>query len=1158
MTVAELLSCLQRHNIRLRANNGQLILNGPKGALTAALHAELTEHKEDILTFLRNSTISAKPEDSLLRQVYRGKRLPLSFSQQRLWFLDQYEPSSSVYNIATAHRLRGALDVDALERSLSEIVRRHEALRTRFSVEGEEPVQVISPAGRFSLSVVDLGQFSDDEREREAQRLATAEAQRPFDLSEGQLFRASLLRLGEEDYILLCTMHHIVSDGWSMGVLYRELSVLYQAFTQRKPPPLPDLAIQYSDYAVWQREWLKGEKLEGQLSYWKKQLEGASAVLNLPTDRPRPALQSYRGKRQSIELSKELTQGLKALTRKEGVTLFMTLLAALQTLLYRYTGQKDIVVGSPISGRNQLELEDMIGFFVNTLVLRTDFSGDPAFRELLHRVRTTALGAYEHQYLPLEKLVEELRPERSLSHSPLFQVTFVFQNVPYRHRELSGLTLNPVQVDNNTTKFDLSLSLTEQAGGINGFLEYSTDLFDEATIIRMSGHFQTLLEGIVTEPTHSLSNLPILTEFETRQLLVEWNDTAREYPRDKCVHQLFDEQVAKTPDAVAVVFDDKELTYRELNERANQLAHRLKKLGVGAETLVGLCVERSLEMIVGVLGILKAGGAYVPLDPYHPKERLALMLEDTQAPVLLSQERIIENLPTHHAKVLFLDTDWGQIAKESNENPDSGATAKNLAYVIYTSGSTGRPKGVMIEHRGLVNYLTWCKQAYPLDSGQGSPVHSSLAFDLTVTSLLAPLITGRCAHLVPEAPASEGLSDTLKRTKDFSLVKITPAHLQLLSQQTSPQEAKGSTRAFVIGGEELRAEHVAFWQEHAPRTELVNEYGPTEAVVGCCVYRVPGDKLLGRTIPIGRPIINTQLYILDACRQPVPVGVPGGLYIGGDGLARGYLNRPELTAEKFIANPFSEKPGTKLYATGDLARYLPDSNIEFLGRVDRQVKLRGFRIELGEFETVLNQHPVVQESVVMVREESPANERLVAYVVSHQDQVCTASALRSFLKAKLPEYMVPSVFVFLDALPLTPNGKVDRKELPLPDQNRPELEQGFVAPRTPVEEIIAEIWAVVLKAEKVGVHDNFFELGGHSLLATQVVSRIREALRAMDLPVRALFEAPTVADLASRIAQSVLATDELEELAGNLAEVELLTDDEARRRLAEENTEAKQ
>jgi surfactin family lipopeptide synthetase A len=1053
----------------------------------------------------------------------------LSFAQQRLWFLDQLAPGGSAYNAPIAFRLEGPLDVAALEQSLNEIARRHETLRTTFTLSEEQPVQVIAPETIVALPVADLQNYPESEREARAARLVGEEARRPFDLARGPLLRCLLWRLATEDHILLLTMHHIVSDGWSMGVLYRELSALYETFRQGKAPSLPELPIQYADFAVWQREWLRGEVLERQLSYWKRQLGGVQ-LLELPTDRPRSAVQSLRGTTQSFMLPKDLSEALNALSRKEGVTLFMTLLAAFQILLHRYTGQEDIAVGSPIANRTRSEIEGLIGFFVNTLVLRTDLSGSPSFRELLSRVRRAALDAYSHQDLPFEKLVEELNPERDPSRSPLFQVMFALQNAPMNLPILAGLNVSPVELGAETAKFDLTLSLKEAAGSLTATLEYNTDLFEHATISRMLGHFQTLLEGLVTNPDQRLSELPILTETERHQLLIEWNDTKRDYPKDKCIHELFEEQAERTPDAVAVIVpsaasghgEDEQLTYRELNRRANQLAHYLQRLGVGPEILVGLCVERSPEMVVGMLGILKAGGAYVPFDATYPKERLAFMLEDAQVSVLLTQQRARDRLPESQRRIVCLDTSWGKIAQENGSNPKTEVRERNLAYVIYTSGTTGIPNGVMVEHRSLVNYLRWFNEA-PLSEKLGIlPVTARPTFDASLKQLFAPLLKGGPVWLLPEEVVNQpaALLKTLTARLMAGLNCVPSLWKAMLDAIDSDQEfAPPESPSFLfLGGESFDKPLIDRTLATFRGMEIWNLYGPTEATANATAGRIFPDG----AITLGRPIANMQVYILDAYLQPVPTGVAGELHIGGAGLARGYLNSPELTAEKFIPHPFSTEPDARLYKTGDLARYLPDGNIEFLGRMDNQIKIRGFRVEPGEIEAALVKHPSVREAAVVARAEieNPKSDiqnpkRLVAYVVFRESQV-PAAELRDFLKSRLPDYMVPSAFVALAALPLTPNGKIDRRALPAPDPSRPELKNTFVAPRNALETTLAAIWTQVLGLERVGVHDNFFDLGGHSLLATQVISRVREARR-VEVNLRTFFEKPTVAGIAEVI-----------------------------------------
>jgi len=1155
MTTAEFLSSLRRLDVKVWVEKGEIYCNAPKGVLTPALRAELAEREAEILAFLRSAASAARLTEFPLQRVSRDGNLPLSFAQQRLWFFDQLEPGSSAYNISTGFRLTGPLDVAALERSLNEIVRRHEALRTSFAVVDGQPVQVIAPAERFKLALVDLQKLPEAERETEARRLASEEAQGPFDLARGPLVRAGLLRLGEREHVLLLTMHHILSDGWSMGVLFRELSVLYEAFSNGDPSPLPELPVQYADFAVWQRQWLQGEVLEEQLSYWRERLGGAPPVLHLPTDRPRPAVQTYRGARKTLRLPNKLTDALKVLSRREEVTLFMTLLSAFKTLLCRYTGQEDIVVGSPIAGRTRPETEGLIGFFVNTLVLRSDLSGNPTFRQLLGRVREVALGAYTHQDLPFEKLVEELQPERNLSHTPLFQVMFALQNVPRKPLELPGLTLSPMQLGIDTAKFDLTLAMVEQDRELSCLFEYNTDLFDAATITRMGGHFKTLLEGIVANPGRRLSELPILTDAERRQLLVEWNDTKRDYPKDQRIHELFEAQVERSPEAVAVVFEDKQLTYRELNCRANQLARYLKRLGVGPEVLVGICVERSLEMVVGLLGILKAGGAYLPLDPEYPKERLAFMLKDAQVPVLLTQQQQLGRLPQHEAQVVCLDADGEAIGQESRQNPVSHVTADNLAYVIYTSGSTGTPKGVPISHRSLALHCADIKRHYELSPCDRVLLFSPLNFDVSLEQILPTLMVG--ATLILRDTELWSPEEFPRKISDFQItvVNLPTAYWQQLAQAWSLIESSLNTRLrlITVGGEAMLSGPLKRWQRTPlNRVPLLNAYGPTETTITATTFVVrPGmsGSDVPEVIPIGRPVGDRKVYISDSHGNPVPIGVPGELHIGGSCLARGYFNRPDLTAVSFIPNPFSSEPGARLYKTGDLARYLPDGNIEFLGRLDHQVKLRGFRIELGEIEAVLSQHPDAQESVVTARDDGAGDKLLVAYIVPSRESRPTINMLRNFLKQKLPDYMVPSAFVFLDALPLTPSGKVDRRALPAPDQSRPELESPFVAPRTPVEEALAGIWAEVLKLKQVGVRDNFFDLGGHSLLATQVMSRVRAVLK-VELPLRALFEKPTIAELSSVI--MAVKEEEHERFDHLVSELEALSDEEAKRLLARE------
>jgi amino acid adenylation domain-containing protein len=1094
--------------------------------------------------------LKEKRASSETQTIPRRKGLdpaPLSFTQQRLWFLDQLEPGGIHYSIPVGLRLKGHLDATVLQKCLNQVVQRHEALRTHFEVVEGQPRQVIEPVVALEIPLADVGNFPEAQQEVEALRLCAEEVQRPFDLEHGPVMRAKLIRLGKEEHILLLVMHHIASDGWSVGVLIREVESLYQAFREGKPSPLPELPVQYADFAAWQREWLQGKGLEEQLGYWKKQLEGSPALLDLPTDRPRPATQSYRGATIPLDLPKPLLAGLKELSRREGATLFMTLLAGFQTLLHRYTNSDDILVGSPLAGRNRTEIEPLIGFFVNTHVLRGDLSGNPSFRTLLGRTRETALGAYAHQDLPFERLVEELRPERNLSYSPLFQVMFVLQNALWETARLADLEVTQMRIDNGTSKLDLTLYAGEHDDALQAVMEYNTDLFEAETIRRMLGHYQKLLEGIVANPDQRLSDLPMLTETERQQLLVEWNRTEVDYPRDQCLHRLIEEQVQRTPEATAVIFADKQLTYRQLNERANQLARHLQGLGVGPDTLVGICVERSLEMVVGLLGILKAGGAYVPLDPEYPKDRLAFMLADAGAPALLTHSGLQGSLPAHSGKVVLLDVDWPQIAKESTGNVSSSVTAEHLAYMIYTSGSTGRPKGAMNTHVAIVNRLLWMQDAYLLTPSDRVLQKTPFSFDVSVWEFFWPLLTG--AKLVVARPGSHKdgayLANLISREK-ITTLHFVPSMLSAFLEEGGLESSCVSLKRVICSGEALPFELQQRFFSILP-TELHNLYGPTEAAVDVTYWACERDSLL-RTVPIGRPIANTQIRILDQYLQPTPVGVPGELHIGGIGLARGYHNRPELTAEKFIPDPFRTEHGARLYKTGDLARYLPNGAIEYLGRLDHQVKIRGFRIELGEIESALAGLPGVRGAVVMAREDVPGDKRLVAYLTTNSGEPPKVSELRGLLQAKLPEYMVPSAFVTLDRFPLTPNGKVNRKALPMPDLARAGLEKAFVAPRTPIEQVVAGVWSQILRLKQVSVHDNFFEMGGHSLLATQVISRVRHAF-GVDLPLHSLFEAPTVEGMALALLRLSTNHAELEKRSELLLKVAELSESEIDARL---------
>ena len=1032
---------------------------------------------------------------------------PASFAQQRLWFLDRLEPGNCAYNLPMGFRIRGPLNVPALKQSLDEIVLRHESLRTTFSLgEDGELQQVVHSHVPFSLPWTNLENQTEALPETEIQQLLAKEASHLFDLSSGPLFRATLVRLSEEEHLLLIVAHHIIIDGWSAGILIRELGRSYQAFTTGRPSPLPPLKIQYRDFAAWQRKHMQGEKWQNLLSFWKKQVGGA-ATLELPTDRPRPREQTFEGSERSSLIPKPLVDGLRRLARQSSATLFMVLLAAMDTLLYRYTGQEDITVGTALANRNRVELEALIGLFVNTLVLRTDLSGDPTFLELLTRVRETALGAYTHQDMPFEKLVEELKPERNLGHNPLFQVLVNLQNTSDEPPSIPGLSLTPVRVDTGTAKFDLSIGMFERPDGLRVRIAYNTHLFDQTTIERMLGHWEVLLSSILSDPDRRISELSLLSESE-RQLLCEWNSTEREfYPG--CVHECFEQQAATTPDRIAVTYGHQALSYAELNARANQLANYLRKHGVGPGVLAGLLVQRSVEMLVGLLGILKAGGAYVPLDPAYPKERIGFILEDAKAPVLLIQESLLSSLPKSTARMVCLDSDWKAIARESHQNLAPAANSADLAYVIYTSGSTGQPKGVQVEHRNLVNFLTSMQREPGIRAEDTLLAVTTLSFDIAGLELFLPLVMGAQVVIASRQEASDAnkLLALLQHSK-ASVMQATPVTWRMLIEAgwTGSPELK-----VLCGGEALPADLAA---QLLPRcAELWNMYGPTETTIWSSVYRVTSGRT---TVPIGRPIANTTFHILDAHLQPVPAGVAGELFIGGEGVVRGYLNRSQLSANKFIADPFSSRAGARLYRTGDLAKRLPDGNVQCLGRTDFQVKLRGFRIELGEIETTLTGHPAIQQAVVILREDVPGEKRLVAYVALRPGLDVSLAALRAHLQFSVPEYMLPSSFVFLSALPLTPNGKINRNALPKPEHHDTADPSQRMAPLDDVEFLLYKIWTKLLGTEAIGVQDNFFNVGGHSLLAVRMVREVQK-LTGKNLPLSLLFKGATIEQLAELI-----------------------------------------
>ncbi|MFL6202421.1 MAG: amino acid adenylation domain-containing protein, partial [Thermoanaerobaculia bacterium] len=1075
-------------------------------ALDAAALATLSpDALEEVRQAFREDAIQPIPPHR------RGGLLPLSFQQQRLWLVERLTPGGAAYHIPYAFRLRGALDPAALASALGALAERHEVLRTLFVEREGLPWQEILPPAPFSLPLEELAG-------EDLARAAREEAARPFDLAAEPPFRARLARIGrlgenKQDHVLFLTLHHIASDGWSEDILLGELSALYTT------APLPELPIQYADYAVWQRAWPE-ELLAGRLSYWTARLAGA-APLELPTDRPRPPVETFRGGSVPVAVPAPVAAALRALASELNLTLFMLLLAAWQTLLHRITGQADVIVGSPVANREQPEVRGLVGFFVNMLSLRADLSGDPSFVELLEQVRRTSLEAYDHTDVPFDRLVDELRLERDLSRHPIFQVLFGLRNGEAPSLRLPGVEAERLAPATGIAKLDLSLGLVDAGeGSFTGTIEYNSDLFERATMTRLAGHLANVLAAVATNPTERVSEIPLLTAEERAQLLA-WNDTAVLYPEGGvCLHELIAAQAARTPEAPAMSFAGETLTYRELGRRSGALAGRLRALGVGPETLVGVCAERSTEMVVALLAILKAGGAYVPLDPDYPADRLAFMLEDAAVPVLLTQARLADRLPAHGARVLLLDG-AAEPTPATAEGPAAGPD--NAAYAIFTSGSTGRPKGVVNTHRGIVNRILWMQAQYGLAPGDAVLQKTPFSFDVSVWELFWPLVVG--ARLVVARPGGHQdpawLAETIVR-EGITTLHFVPSMLQVFVEQEGLDGLArygGSLRRVMASGEALPAGLAARFFARMPRgVQLHNLYGPTEAAVDVTWHACrPGEE----RVPIGRPVANTRILVLDRHGRPVPVGVAGELHIGGVQVARGYLRRPDLTAGRFVPDP--EGDGERLYRTGDLARYLshgpggPDGEVEYLGRIDHQVKIRGFRIELGEIEAALARHPAVREAVVLARSQAgnAGDRTLVAYVVaSSPDGDDLAAGLRAHLRAGLPDYMVPSFFVFLDAMPVTANGKVDRRALPAPDRDRSEA-QG-AAPGTPTELALAALWREILGVERIGLHDSFFDLGGHSLRATQVISRLRQTC-GVDLPLRLLFEAPTVAGLTARL-----------------------------------------
>ncbi|PSB49537.1 non-ribosomal peptide synthetase [Cyanosarcina cf. burmensis CCALA 770] len=1076
------------------------------------------------------------PAKQALLEQWKGKQLsrqtipkrsdrtppPLSFSQQRLWFIDRYYGGSSFYNIPAALHLTGALNQVALQRSFAEIVRRHESWRTAFTQIDDRPVQQILPELIIEVPTIDL-RLSQD-WQTEVQQIAAAQTRKPFDLTQPPLFRASLLRICETEHVLLLIVHHIISDGWSMGVLMQEFATLYAAFSDNCPAPLtellPELAVQYADFAIWQRDRLQGNIFNTQLTYWKEHLSGELPILQLPTDRPRPAIASFAGARYHFSLSAALTKRLHQSSQQQEVTLFMTLLAAFNVLLYRYTEQDDILVGTPVANRNRMELEKLLGCFVNTIVIRTHLQSDLTARDLLAQVREVTLGAYAHQDLPFEKLVEELQPERDLSRNPLFQVMFALQNAPMPARTVAGLKACPSNVDGDTAMFDLFLSVMEVQDGISGFLEYNTDLFDATTIVRFIEHYQTLLESFVTYPDCSISELPLLTASARQQTIADWNETRANYPHDATLHQLFERQVERSPHNPALFNDSETLTYEQLNRAADRLAHYLRSLGVTTGTPVAIYLDRSPRLVIGILAILKAGGAYVPLDPNYPSDRLAFMLSDSQASLILTQQSLLEKLPASSAVPICLDREIEQMPI-SQANLHSSVTADDPAYIIYTSGSTGTPKGVLGTHRGTANGLHWYWKTYPFAARERCCQKTAISFVDSVWEIFAPLLQGIPLILIPIEIVKDPQQflETLAKYRVTRII-LVPSLLRLLLQNYAHLTSKLSDlKIWITSGEELSADLVKTFRAVLPTVRLIDLYGSSEVSANVTYYDTHQLPDSASRVPIGRPIDNTQVYVLDRQLQPVPIGVLGELYVSGDSLAKGYWQRVEQTQERFIDHPFIAN--RKLYKTGDIVRYLSDGNLEYWGRRDLQVKLRGFRIELSEIEAAIAQHPAVQEAVVIARQTTQDDLRLIAYIIpTAVEEQEIVSQLHQALSPKLPDFMLPSGYVVLDRLPIAPSGKIDRRSLPLEATIRPTAISTHIAPRNPWELAIAHIWETLLQVKPISITDNFFELGGHSFLAVRLMAQIYERF-GQTLPLSSLFEGATIERLAQQLQQRI-------------------------------------
>ncbi|MFG2598974.1 amino acid adenylation domain-containing protein, partial [Streptomyces sp. NPDC048462] len=1064
--------------------------------------------------------------------------LPLSFAQQRLWFLDQLTPGSAEYLVPFGLRVRGELNADALGTAFTALVARHEILRTRFVTDDSgRPSQIVDAPWSVTPVVHDVRTVAAlDDRERTAQEIMGAEARRPFELDGGRLLRVDLVRVAEDDQYVLITLHHIVSDGWSSGILARELRALYAAALTGRDATLPGLPVQYADFAVWQRDRLTGDFLDEQLAYWRERLTGVP-VLELPTDHARPAeREGAAGGTVHFTLPAEVAERLREAAGRQGASLFMALLSLFQVVLARYGRQDDIAVGTPIAGRNRAETEDLIGFFVNTLVMRTDLSGDPTFGELIDRVKDTALGAYDHQDLPFERLVDELAPNRDLSRNPLFQTLFVFQNTPDGDTwSLPGLDVEQVGVGGQDAKFDLQLTAAESGGEVLAALEYRTDLFDRARIERMAGHLATLATSVAATPDARLSELNMLTARERQEILVDWNGATGPYPDTATIHSLIEDRTATDPHAIALTHGTEQWTYAQLNDRANQLAHHLRTTGITPDTLIAVCLDRSPELIATLLGILKAGAAFVPLDPEYPTDRITYMVEDAQAPLIITSTQHSNRLPADTPRLL-VDTEWpgGPTA-----NPAPLATPDDLAYIIYTSGSTGKPKGVALEHRGVVNYLHWCDQNYPVTEpgGIGTILYSSITFDLTITALFLPLIQGTRLAIPQPAPgqsAFDAAIDLILTNTPISFLKATPSHLEILAAHLTTQNNTHHITTIVAGGENLAPNLVTqLLNTSTTTTTISNEYGATEGSVANVMSLTTAPDPNGQTTTLGRPITNTTTYILDHHNQPAPIGIPGHALLGGICLARNYHHRTNLTTQRFTPNPLHTPNDPRTYHTGDLLTWRPDGTLEFIGRIDNQIKLRGYRIELGEIENALTTHPHIHTTAITLREDTPGDKRLTAYITTTPGTTTpTTHQLRAHLQQQLPDHMIPATYVTLDQLPLTPNGKIDAKALPAPDHHRPTLANAYTSPRTDTERTLASVWGDILGIETVGIHDNFFELGGDSIISIQMIARAKKF--GLHLTPRMIFKYQTIAEIAVHAGATTLVDAEQGRVVGDV------------------------